>query len=248
MLKQWNTIFWGNQHLPTSKRYILLSLCSIEVLSLVLLWQSHHDFSFKAYQKGDKEDQEAIVRKIYGLELTDPNVTFALCRGTRSSPAVSLVDQIWNSSMANLPAPWDKFSLTGENIHRWWSCSWTGEIKTRVPASFGCGDQHKEDRIPWASAQKHVWFRNGHKLIGPVGMPAVTYIWVIKEINGGLLQEPQQWQDIHRRRENTIRLWIPVSVSNVNKLFFFFQFSFCLAWKKRENFSFWISDQNCLSK
>ncbi|KAK6246885.1 hypothetical protein QUC31_018450 [Theobroma cacao] len=44
----------------------------------------------EAYQKGDKEDQEAIVRKIYGLELTDPNVTFALCRGTRSSPAVRI--------------------------------------------------------------------------------------------------------------------------------------------------------------
>ena len=46
------------------------------------------DFS-KAYQKGDKEDQEAIVHKLYGLELIDPNVTFALCCGTRSSPAVS---------------------------------------------------------------------------------------------------------------------------------------------------------------
>ncbi|XP_017982114.1 PREDICTED: uncharacterized protein LOC18590916 isoform X2 [Theobroma cacao] len=44
----------------------------------------------EAYQKGDKEDQEAIVRKIYGLELTDPNVTFALCCGTRSSPAVRI--------------------------------------------------------------------------------------------------------------------------------------------------------------
>ncbi|XP_021278739.1 uncharacterized protein LOC110412519 [Herrania umbratica] len=44
----------------------------------------------EAYQKGDKEDQEAIVRKLYGLELTDPNVTFALCCGTRSSPAVRI--------------------------------------------------------------------------------------------------------------------------------------------------------------
>ncbi|XP_022753874.1 uncharacterized protein LOC111302201 [Durio zibethinus] len=44
----------------------------------------------EAYPKGDKEDQEAIVRKLYGLELTDPNVTFALCCGTRSSPAVRI--------------------------------------------------------------------------------------------------------------------------------------------------------------
>ncbi|KAL4335044.1 hypothetical protein GQ457_07G034540 [Hibiscus cannabinus] len=41
-------------------------------------------------EKGDKEDQEAIVRKLYGLQLMDPNVTFALSCGTRSSPAVRI--------------------------------------------------------------------------------------------------------------------------------------------------------------
>ncbi|XVF05711.1 hypothetical protein REPUB_Repub05bG0196000 [Reevesia pubescens] len=44
----------------------------------------------EAYQKGDKEDQESIVRKLFGLQLMDPNVTFALCCGTRSSPAVRI--------------------------------------------------------------------------------------------------------------------------------------------------------------
>ncbi|KAJ4822299.1 hypothetical protein Tsubulata_006411 [Turnera subulata] len=44
--------------------------------------------SAKAPQKGEKDDKEAIVRKLYGLESTEPNVTFALCCGTRSSPAV----------------------------------------------------------------------------------------------------------------------------------------------------------------
>ncbi|KAE8696698.1 lysM domain receptor-like kinase 3-like [Hibiscus syriacus] len=41
-------------------------------------------------ERGDKEDQEAIVRKLYGLQLMDPNVTFALSCGTRSSPAVRI--------------------------------------------------------------------------------------------------------------------------------------------------------------
>ncbi|KAJ0021705.1 hypothetical protein Pint_32117 [Pistacia integerrima] len=41
-------------------------------------------------QKGEKDDKEAIVRNLYGLESTDPNVTFALCYGTRSSPAVRI--------------------------------------------------------------------------------------------------------------------------------------------------------------
>ncbi|OMO91567.1 hypothetical protein COLO4_18293 [Corchorus olitorius] len=44
----------------------------------------------EGYQKNDKEDQETMVRKLYGLELMDPNVTFALCCGTRSSPAVRI--------------------------------------------------------------------------------------------------------------------------------------------------------------
>ncbi|KAK1586909.1 hypothetical protein Q3G72_007432 [Acer saccharum] len=41
-------------------------------------------------QKGEKDEKEAIVGKLYGLESTDPNVTFALCHGTRSSPAVRI--------------------------------------------------------------------------------------------------------------------------------------------------------------
>ncbi|TYI26437.1 hypothetical protein ES332_A05G113600v1 [Gossypium tomentosum] len=44
----------------------------------------------EAYQKDDKDNQEAIVRKLYGLQLMDPNVTFALSCGTRSSPAVRI--------------------------------------------------------------------------------------------------------------------------------------------------------------
>lgn len=39
-------------------------------------------------QKKEKDDKEAVVRKLYGLESMDPNITFALCCGTRSSPAV----------------------------------------------------------------------------------------------------------------------------------------------------------------
>lgn len=46
-------------------------------------------------QKGEKDDKEAIVRNLYGLESTDPNVTFALCYGTRSSPAVTYTKQIY---------------------------------------------------------------------------------------------------------------------------------------------------------
>ncbi|XP_039041803.1 uncharacterized protein LOC120180556 [Hibiscus syriacus] len=41
-------------------------------------------------KEGEKEDQEAIVRKLNGLQLMDPNVTFALSCGTRSSPAVRI--------------------------------------------------------------------------------------------------------------------------------------------------------------
>ncbi|GAV62641.1 DUF547 domain-containing protein/Lzipper-MIP1 domain-containing protein [Cephalotus follicularis] len=41
-------------------------------------------------EEGDEEDNETIIRKLYGLESMDPNVIFALCCGTRSSPAVKI--------------------------------------------------------------------------------------------------------------------------------------------------------------
>ncbi|KAL9296778.1 hypothetical protein ACSQ67_022674 [Phaseolus vulgaris] len=40
--------------------------------------------------KGEWEEKESVVRELYGLEFVDPNVTFALCCGTRSSPAVRI--------------------------------------------------------------------------------------------------------------------------------------------------------------
>ncbi|XP_043699830.1 uncharacterized protein LOC122650483 [Telopea speciosissima] len=42
------------------------------------------------YRKGEMDDKEAIVRNIYGLESPEPNVTFALCCGTRFSPTVRI--------------------------------------------------------------------------------------------------------------------------------------------------------------
>ncbi|KAL0390084.1 UNVERIFIED_CONTAM: hypothetical protein Scaly_0365500 [Sesamum calycinum] len=40
--------------------------------------------------KGENDCKEIIVRELYGLEMPDPNITFALCCGTRSSPAVKI--------------------------------------------------------------------------------------------------------------------------------------------------------------
>ncbi|XP_030448064.1 uncharacterized protein LOC115670840 isoform X1 [Syzygium oleosum] len=44
----------------------------------------------EVHRKVEKDAKEDLVREVYGLENTDPNVTFALCRGTRSSPAVRI--------------------------------------------------------------------------------------------------------------------------------------------------------------
>ncbi|OIT30346.1 hypothetical protein A4A49_14943 [Nicotiana attenuata] len=41
-------------------------------------------------RKGEKEDKETVVRGLHGLEPFDPNIMFALCCGTRSSPAVKI--------------------------------------------------------------------------------------------------------------------------------------------------------------
>lgn len=50
---------------------------------------SHHE-NFSQALRNEDEDDKAGVRQLYGLESVDPNVTFALCCGTRSSPAVKL--------------------------------------------------------------------------------------------------------------------------------------------------------------
>nr|CAD1818993.1 unnamed protein product [Ananas comosus var. bracteatus] len=42
------------------------------------------------FWKGDKENQEETVRNIYGLEHQEPNIAFALCSGSRSSPAMRI--------------------------------------------------------------------------------------------------------------------------------------------------------------
>ncbi|XP_012572788.2 uncharacterized protein [Cicer arietinum] len=44
----------------------------------------------EAQRKCEWEEKESVVREHYGLEFVDPNVTFALCNGTRSSPAVRI--------------------------------------------------------------------------------------------------------------------------------------------------------------
>ncbi|MED6158041.1 hypothetical protein PIB30_028969 [Stylosanthes scabra] len=41
-------------------------------------------------RKGEWEDKESKIGELYELESMDPNVTFALCCGTRSSPAVRI--------------------------------------------------------------------------------------------------------------------------------------------------------------
>ncbi|RYR70419.1 hypothetical protein Ahy_A03g016914 isoform B [Arachis hypogaea] len=41
-------------------------------------------------RKGEREDKESKIGELYEVESIDPNVTFALCCGTRSSPAVRI--------------------------------------------------------------------------------------------------------------------------------------------------------------
>lgn len=44
----------------------------------------------EAYVNSDKDEPEDVVRNIYGLEHPEPNIAFALCSGTRSSPSVKI--------------------------------------------------------------------------------------------------------------------------------------------------------------
>ncbi|XP_077223737.1 uncharacterized protein LOC143857211 isoform X2 [Tasmannia lanceolata] len=44
----------------------------------------------EVYWKGEKDIKEDVVRSFYGLDRPEPNVTFSLCCGNRSSPAVRI--------------------------------------------------------------------------------------------------------------------------------------------------------------
>lgn len=46
------------------------------------------------------DEKEMLLRHAYGLGYPEPNVTFALCRGTWSSPAVSLFSYYLNSDVS----------------------------------------------------------------------------------------------------------------------------------------------------
>lgn len=69
---------------------------------------------------GETDSKEAIVRDLYGLETTEPNVAFALCCGSRSSPAVkkkgskliklTLKQEQWNIKL------WQVRVYTAENV------------------------------------------------------------------------------------------------------------------------------------
>ncbi|OIW05817.1 hypothetical protein TanjilG_23603 [Lupinus angustifolius] len=56
-----------------------------------LILRKQVTYNMKEVQKkGEWEEKDSVVRELYGLESMDPNVTFALCCGTRSSPAVRI--------------------------------------------------------------------------------------------------------------------------------------------------------------
>ncbi|KAI7737056.1 hypothetical protein M8C21_009047, partial [Ambrosia artemisiifolia] len=59
-----------------------------QVIEHIILRRQEATIVEKIYGKAEKNDKEAIFRKLHGLDSMNPNVIFALCCGTRSSPAV----------------------------------------------------------------------------------------------------------------------------------------------------------------
>ncbi|KAJ9540475.1 hypothetical protein OSB04_026981 [Centaurea solstitialis] len=64
------------------------NVVNAQAIEHVILRRQEASIIEKIYGKAERDEKEAAVRKLHGLESMDPNVTFALCCGTRSSPAV----------------------------------------------------------------------------------------------------------------------------------------------------------------
>ncbi|KAG8644627.1 hypothetical protein MANES_11G148700v8 [Manihot esculenta] len=89
--------FWINMYngflqygVPSSpeKLFTLMNKATLDIGGNTINAQAIEQYILRKPTSSNKDDKEALVRKLYGLKSTDPNVTFALCCGTRSSPAV----------------------------------------------------------------------------------------------------------------------------------------------------------------
>ena len=82
----------NNKNMISQFFLVLLNTSTTKLLILLLLLlyiSKTMCLVLQVQRKGEWEEKESFVRELYGLEFNDPNVTFALCCGTRSSPAVS---------------------------------------------------------------------------------------------------------------------------------------------------------------
>ncbi|GMI81874.1 hypothetical protein like AT5G60720 [Hibiscus trionum] len=68
----------------------LMNKATLNVGGNTISAQAMEHYIIRKPASSNMKDQEAIVCKPYGLQLMDPNVTFALSCGTRSSPAVRI--------------------------------------------------------------------------------------------------------------------------------------------------------------
>ncbi|KAM0007398.1 putative ternary complex factor MIP1, leucine-zipper [Helianthus debilis subsp. tardiflorus] len=64
------------------------STINAQAIEHIILRKREPSIIDKIYGKAERDDKEAILHKLHGLDSTEPNVTFALCCGTRSSPAI----------------------------------------------------------------------------------------------------------------------------------------------------------------
>ncbi|CAN1833168.1 hypothetical protein LINPERHAP1_LOCUS33717 [Linum perenne] len=78
---------FGVPHNP-DKLLALMNRATLNVGGNTINAQAIEHYILRKTSSHTNKKKESTVRTLYGLETTDPNVTFALCCGTRSSPAV----------------------------------------------------------------------------------------------------------------------------------------------------------------
>lgn len=62
-----------------------------------IFWLINVKLIYLGNVKGKQDEKGSTIPSLYGLDSFDPNITFALCCGTRSSPAVSFLLETMNS-------------------------------------------------------------------------------------------------------------------------------------------------------
>lgn len=133
-------------------------------------------------KKGIMDERERDLQLSYGLGYPEPNVVFALCRGSRSSPAVRTILNrfIGRSKQSFLNKIFSLFRIqiknscvfgfAAESVHGGGHLERAGASQGGVPGVVGARGEQEEGGRPQAAALAHAGLRRRRRVAARVDL------------------------------------------------------------------------------